>query len=76
MKGISSMCILAIGANLGAALMLSGGVFDTSIFLPYALGFFEDPSSYWYVCLTIGAIVPVLRIFLSFTFIINAPVYH
>lgn len=76
LKGITSISLLAVAANIGAAGMLFGGVLDTAIFLPYAWNWLEQGSKFWYFTLFLGAIFPVFRLILSLTFIINPPLHY
>jgi hypothetical protein len=76
LKGITSIGLLAVAANIGASGMLFGGVLDSAIFLPYAWNWLDNCSNFWYFTLFFGAIFPIFRLILSLTYIINPPLHY
>lgn len=49
---------------------------DSAVFLPFALGVFKEESNYVYVCITLGAIFPVLRVLLNKIYVTDTPLYY
>jgi hypothetical protein len=76
LKGITSISLLAVAANIAASAMLFGAVLDSAIFLPYAWNWLDNCSNFWYFTLFLGAIFPILRLILSLTYIINPPLHY